>query len=106
VKVVKETEFINEFKRRANDQEWTTFNCIQTCIKAKTIGSPIYIHFLAPINEASPAKEIEYGVHARMLPDDIDLLKNGTPEDDEVYSLKQCFKIAHYIQKVYYQEVL
>jgi len=41
-----------------------------------------------------------------MLPDDIDLLKNGTPEDEEVYSLKQCFKIAHYIQKVYYQEVL
>lgn len=28
VKVVKDTEFINEFKRRANDSEWLTFNCI------------------------------------------------------------------------------
>jgi len=26
------------FKMRANDPEWTYVNCIQTCIKARTIG--------------------------------------------------------------------
>lgn len=88
MKVVKDTEFINEFKRRANDSEWCTFNCIQTVIKAKTIGIPIYIQFYAPINETSPWKEIEFGVHARAMPDDLELLKSGTPEDDEVYAQK------------------
>ena len=97
MRVIKHIEFLNEFKRRANDSEWATFSCIQTCIKAKTIGAPIYIHFLAPINEASPNKEIEYGHLARSMPDDLDLLKGGTTEDDEAYSLKQCLKIAHYI---------
>ncbi len=84
--MVKDTEFLNEFRRRANDFEWQTFNCIQTCIKAKTIGILIVVHFMAPINEAAPKKDIEYGIHARNMPDDIDLLKGGTPEDDEAYA--------------------
>ncbi len=41
-----------------------------------------------------------------MLPDDYEMLKSGTPEDDEMYALKQCFKIGHYLQKVYQQEIL
>jgi len=28
VKVVKDTEFINEFRRRANDEFWRTVDCI------------------------------------------------------------------------------
>jgi len=28
VKVVRDTEFINEFRRRANDSFWHTVNCI------------------------------------------------------------------------------
>jgi hypothetical protein len=52
VKVVRDTEFINEFRRRANDDFWKQLNCIQTCVKAKTgIGHPIFLHFLAPLNE-------------------------------------------------------
>ena len=94
------------FKMRANDPEWTSVNCIQTCIKARTIGTPIYVNFLAPINEALPKKEIEFGQHARMLPEDYDLLKSGTPEDDDLYALKQCYKIGHYMQKVYQVELL
>jgi hypothetical protein len=88
VKVAKDIDFINMFKMRANDPEWTFVNCIQTCIKARTIGVPIYVAFMAPVNEALPHKEIEYGAHARMLPDDYELLKAGTPEDDDVYALK------------------
>ncbi len=59
------------------------------------------MNFIAPINESLPHKEIEYGAHARMLPDDYELLKSGTPEDDDTYALKQCYKMAHYLQKVY-----
>jgi hypothetical protein len=61
------------------------------------------VNFLAPINETHSYKEIQYGEHAKAMPDDLDLLKAGTPEDDETYAQKQCYKIAHYIQKVYYQ---
>jgi hypothetical protein len=106
VKIAKDIDFINMFKMRANDPEWNYVNCIQTCIKARTIGQPIYINFFAPINEKLPHKEIEYGVHARNLPDDYEMLKNGTPEDDETYAFKQCLKMAHYLQKVYQQEIL
>jgi hypothetical protein len=79
---------MNEFKRRANDFEWQTFACIQTCIKAKTIGAPIYVHFLAPLNEQMPGKEIEYGIHARSMPEDQELLRSGQPEDDEMFAQK------------------
>jgi len=102
VKVVKDTELINEFRRRANDLEWLNFSCIQTCIKAKSIGDLIVVNFQAPVNRLAPFKEIEYGVHAKAMPDDLDLLKSGSPEDDDVFAQKQCYKIAHYIQKVHF----
>ena len=61
VKVVKDTEFINEFRRRANDEFWRTVDCIQTSIKAKTgIGVPVFVNFFAPINEQDTLKEIDY----------------------------------------------
>ena len=44
------------------------------------------MHFLAPINEQMDLKEIEYGVHAKNLPDDVELLKSGLPEDDELFA--------------------
>jgi len=40
------------------------------------------------------------------MPDDIHLLKSGTKQDDEHFALKQCYKLAHYIQKVYHYEIL
>jgi len=116
VRIVKDTEFINEFNRRPNDTEWLTFNCIQTCIKAKTIGKVIYIQFYAPIDcdeKADPterkrqaAKEIDYQRHYKTMPDDVKLLKGGTKKDDEHFALKQCYKMAHYMQKVYQYEIL
>lgn len=41
-------------------------------------------------------------MHAKAMPDDLDLLRSGTSEDDEVYAQKQCYKMAHYIQKVHF----
>lgn len=86
VKVVRDTEFLNEFSRRPSDLEWFTINCVQTCIKAKSIGILITINFLAPIKESTPYKEIEYGLHAKAMPEDAELLKSWTTEDDEVYA--------------------
>lgn len=61
VKVVRDSEFINEFRRRANDEFWRTVDCIQTSVKAKTgIGHPVFVSFFAPINENEPQKEIDY----------------------------------------------
>jgi hypothetical protein len=46
VKVTNETEFINEFRRRANDGFWKTLESIQTCIKSKIgLGKHIFIPF-------------------------------------------------------------
>ncbi|CDW81558.1 UNKNOWN [Stylonychia lemnae] len=103
VKVVKDTEFINEFRRRANDEFWRTVDCIQTSIKAKTgIGIPIFVNFLAPINEQDPSKEIDYS-HFKVMQEDFELLKN---EEDEQFCYKQCLKIAYYVSKVYNKEIL
>ncbi len=44
------------------------------------------MHFLAPLNEQVPSKEVEYGMHARNMPDDLELLRGGTPEDDELFA--------------------
>ena len=90
VKVVRDTEFINEFRRRANDAFWEHVDCIQTCIKAKTgIGVPIFVHFLAPINENEPTKPIVYN------------FLDEPGNEDLVFAYKQCMKIAYYVSKVY-----
>ena len=95
MKVVRDTEFMNEFRRRANDSFWENIDCIQTCVKAKTgIGVPIFVHFMAPIKENEvPNKPIEYNFKTAFA-DDIELLKQ---EDDDTFAYKQCMKIAYYI---------
>ena len=100
VKVVSDTEFMNEFKRRANDDFWKTVDCIQTCIKAKTgIGFPIFINFYAPVNPKEPQKEVDYS-EFKTMPEDYELIKS---EEDEMFCYKQCLKMAYYISKVYNQ---
>lgn len=74
-RVVQDTEFINEFRRRANDEFWKTVDCIQTSVKSKTgIGHPIFVSFYAPINENEPSKDIDYSSF-KSMPDDYELLK-------------------------------
>ena len=86
VKVVRDTEFMNEFRRRANDTYWDSIDCIQTCVKAKTgIGQPLFMHFLAPINEHSPDKEIDYKGAMAELGEDQDLLARS---EDDTYAYK------------------
>lgn len=98
VKVVRDTEFINEFRRRANDNFWNQVTCIQTAVKAKTgIGHPVFISFYAPINEESPSDEIDFSEFKNM-PGDKELLLSN---EDETFVNKQCLKIAYYVAKVY-----
>lgn len=85
VKVVRDTEFINEFRRRANDDFWKTIDCIQTTVKAKTgIGHPIFYPFFAPLNDEDPSKEIDYS-HFKNMADENELIKE---EEDIVYCQK------------------
>lgn len=35
VQVANESEFIAEFRRRANDKFWQSLECIQTCVKSR-----------------------------------------------------------------------
>lgn len=77
VKVVRDTEFINEFRRRANDEFWKTLTCIQTAVKTKTgIGHPVFFTFYAPINETRPNDDINFE-QFKDMEEDLDLLKNG-----------------------------
>ena len=46
VKVVNESEFINEFRRRNNDPLWKSLECIQTCIKSRFgLGKHFFVDF-------------------------------------------------------------
>lgn len=55
VKVANETEFINEFRRRANDAFWKSLECIQTCVKSKIgLGKHIFIAFKVQIKKNEP----------------------------------------------------
>lgn len=56
VKVLKDSEFIDEFAKRPNGQYWKTIEVIQTATKSKTgCGTPIFVHFFAPLNEEAPS---------------------------------------------------
>jgi len=91
---MREKEFINEFSRRPNDPYWLTVNCIQTSIKSKTgVGHPVFIHFMAPINEDEPNEEINFGDFKEM-PSDRELLSR---DEDELYAQKQCLKLSYYV---------
>ncbi len=102
VKVVRDTEFIDEFRRRANSDFWKELSCIQTTICAKIgIGKPILLHFIAPIKENDPEKELDYSF--KQLGEDFDLLRNG---EDELYVQKCCLRMCYYAQKVQAVEIL
>lgn len=57
VKVTNEAEFINEFRRRANDSFWKTLECIQTAIKNKIgLGKHYFVPFKVEIKDKTSAE--------------------------------------------------
>ena len=55
VKVLKDSDFIEEFAQRPNAAYWKTLEVVQTATKSKTgCGSPIFVHFFAPLDEDAP----------------------------------------------------
>lgn len=75
---------------------------IQTAIKARNgAGTPIFVHFVAPLDEKNPTNAINYSYSH--FPKDLTLLKN---KDDVHYALKQCFIIAEYCQRIRGVEIL
>jgi len=69
---------------------------IQTCVRAEIgCGTPILVQFFAPVNSKNPEKQIEYDY--RSLGDDEKLIQ----EDEETYCLKQVYKMAFYVSKLF-----
>ena len=58
------------------------------------------VQFFAPVNSKNPEKEIEYDY--RSLGDDEKLIQ----EDEETYCLKQVYKMAFYVSKLFQMEIL
>ena len=78
-----------------------TYQSVQTCLKSRRgVGEPFIIKFFAPINLSDPTKRIEYSY--KLLGDDVELIQN----DQFKYCMKQCYKIAYYISKLYEIEIL
>jgi hypothetical protein len=75
---------------------------MQCVVKSKTVcGSPIFVHFLAPVNTKIPDSVIDYS-HDHFPSDQ----KLAHSEDDYHYALKQCFILAKYLQKYRGMEIL
>lgn len=62
VKVANEAEFINEFRRRANDSFWKTLECIQTAIKSKMgLGKHYFVPFKVELKDKTSVNcELKY----------------------------------------------
>jgi hypothetical protein len=102
VKVLKDNEFINEFTIRPNDSYWKTIEVVQTCTKSKTgSGTPIFVHFFAPMDEENCNEDIVYDLSK--FPSNADLIKSG---DFHLYALKQVNVMAEYISRVRGYEIL
>ena len=104
VQVVDDAKFMNMFDGlKFGNALCQSIEVLQTCTKAKTgCGQPIFIQFLAPIDENGPEdEEINYDYKSKES--DYDLLKDNR---DMEYAEKQCLKYCYYIQKVRGFEVL
>jgi hypothetical protein len=85
--VLKETELYKEMQshQRVDDKYWRTVECLQTCIKSR-VGheSPIFVNFLAPLDETQPSTEIDYSYEQSFM-SDYDLICGG---EDQLYCEK------------------
>ena len=82
-------------------QNTKLYQSVQTCLKSRIgIGEPIIVKFYAPLKVKNPGDRIEYNY--RTLGDDVELIQS----DQFKYCLKQCYKMAYYISKLYQIEIL
>lgn len=78
---------------------------IQTVVKDEEgIGSPINIHFYAPLDESKAKHETEICYDSwQQMPEDIELIQ---ADNYSQYAEKYCLKICWYLQKVRAIEIL
>lgn len=101
VQVVTDNGLMYIFQKKSNDVYWKTINSIQTNVKSKIgCGIPITVKFYAKIDRQNPDETIIYDF--RSFGEDMFLIRN----DEEKYCLKQAYKIAFYIQKLYQFEII
>eukprot|EP00347_Sterkiella_histriomuscorum_P006724 403351677 len=120
VRVLSDTEFLNEFKRRANDGFWNTIDMIQTTIKSKIgLGKPFNFTFNSPCYKKDPVT----GNIVQSYDGDIDFdfkqfngsgSASSNPQSDHslmtnsptAYCLKVCHKIGFYLLKIHDLQLL
>ena len=96
----------HQFSRAFEDSSKSSYKTnlyqsVQTCLKSKRgLGEPIIVKFYAPLKVKNPGDRIEYNY--RTLGDDVELIQS----DQFKYCLKQCYKMAYYISKLYQIEIL
>ena len=106
VRVVSDTEFINEFKRRTNDPFWKSIDAIQTTVKAKIgLGKPFIFTFNSPCYKKDPFSGKVIQSYEGELHFDF---KQFGQEDTRLmqvspiaYCVKACHKIGFYLLKIH-----
>eukprot|EP00347_Sterkiella_histriomuscorum_P017727 403348226 len=128
VKVETESEFISEFRRRANDPFWKSLECIQTCIKSKQgLGKHVFMPFKIEIRQGdSIDQEITYdfqsigrsyeqkiiddaqfqGIYQTTFEVQKEVEDKLRKENPQLYCERMTLKMGFYIQQIYQIEVL
>lgn len=112
MRVLSDTEFINEFKRSKSNPFWQTIQSIQTTIKTKLgLGKPFTFTFNAPCYKRDSVSgnvvqcydgEIEFDFKQFGINNDT-LLMQHSPV---AYCLKVCHKIGFYLMKIHDKQLL
>ena len=106
VRVVSETEFFNEFKRRPHDPFWHYLLSIQTTIKSKIgLGKPYIFTFKTPFYKKDKEGNIKIAYDGEI---EFDFKQFGM-NDEKLqriapinYCLKMCNKIGYYLLKIHH----
>ena len=93
----------NQYSKKYWKKEFVKVDSVQTNIANIGCGTPIYIHFFAPLNIVKYDEPVVYDF--RSLGDDEQLLRQKE-EGEKKYCLKQCYKMSYYVQKLYKFEIL
>ena len=97
----------NQFSKKYWKKEFVKVDSVQTNIRAQIgCGTPVFVHFFAPLNIQKYTEHVNYDF--RKFGEDEQLLsqKENRAEGERNFCLKQCYKMAYYVQKLYKYEIL
>lgn len=78
---------------------------VQTNVRAQLgCGTPIFVNFFAPLNLEKYGEPVVYDF--RSFGEDLYLIRDHGEGWEQLYCLKQCYKMCFYVQKLYKYEIL